>query len=419
MNTNQWVDIDEHQPEYGDEPLPPERKKIRPTRWIIPLLLVIAPFIYNFIEARVPWSSLDKKEKSARWMLASMSVDRLEMALASGMPIDHEDRSAYGTTLIQFMMMSDGTTPEAYENKTAIIRAAAEAGADLDSAWLFGHTPLDLNLRAKPGSNWKITGDLLIELGADVDGKSDTEMRRHSPLTQLIEKGSPDSPAHTESKDKSKAADKSFNVARAKIDLAYIEKGLEPPKPPEKKESFDPQWQDKIRWLISHGAGFDGVARADALRTAISSKKSPEVISFLLELGADPDPQGISMITSCLEVSGAHRCRHSTEIVQLLLDAGADVNQGDENSRPLLAAARKCCKHNLDIIPKLLEAGADPTFADTQTRWRRMDPSEIYYKHKSIIEYARENKALQGTPELEALEKAVAEAATDTASTRR
>ncbi|MGE4615269.1 MAG: hypothetical protein AAEJ46_13120, partial [Planctomycetota bacterium] len=143
------------------------------------------------------------------------------------------------------------------------------------------------------------------------------------------------------------------------------------------------------------------------------------VISFLLELGADPDPQGISMITSCLYDSGAHRCRHASEIVQMLLDAGADVNQGDERSRPLLAAARKCCRHNLDIIPKLLEAGADPTFADTQTRWRRMDPSEIYYKHKSIIEYARENKALQGTPQLEALEKAVAEAATDTASTRR
>ncbi|MBT6540653.1 MAG: hypothetical protein HOM39_03690 [Planctomycetes bacterium] len=418
MNTNQWVDIDEHQPEYGDEPLLPERKKFRPTRWIVPLLLVIAPFIYNFIEARVPWSSLDKKEKSARWMLASMSVDRLEMALASGMPIDHEERSAFGTTLIQFKMLNDGSTPAAYEKKTAIIRAAAEAGADLDSVWLFGQTPLDLNLHAEPGSNWKITGDLLIELGADVDGKSDTEMRRHSPLTQLIEKGSPDSPAY-ENENASKAEDQSFNLARTQIEIAYLSKGLEPPKPPEKKESIDPEWQDKIRWLLSHGASFDGVARADALGTAISSKKSPEVISFLLELGADPDPQGISMITSCLKVSGAHRCRHSTEIVQLLLDAGADVNQGDENSRPLLSAARKCCKHNLDIIPKLLEAGADPTFADTQTRWRRMDPSEIYYKHKSIIEYARENKALQGTAELEALEKAVAEAATDTASTRR
>ncbi|MEE2857766.1 MAG: hypothetical protein VX949_10275 [Planctomycetota bacterium] len=396
----------------------PPKKSSGIGKTILVLLMVASPFIFNFIKARVPWSMLDKKEKSARWMLASTSVDRLEMALASGMPIDHEERSAFGTTLIQFMMMSDGTTPEAYENKTAIIRAAAEAGADLDSAWLFGHTPLDLNLRAKPGSNWKITGDLLIELGADVDGKSDTEMRRHSPLTQLIEKGSPDSPAHTESKDKSKAADKSFNVARAKIDLAYIEKGLEPPKPPEKKESFDPEWQDKIRWLISQGAAFDGVARADALKTAISRKKSPEVISLLLELGADPDPQGISMITSCLYDSGAHRCRHASEIVQMLLDAGADVNQGDERSRPLLAAVRKCCEHNLDIIPKLLEAGASPMFTDTRKRQRRGDPSETYFRHTSIIEYARGNSALQGTPELEMLEKAVAAANLESATAR-
>lgn len=396
----------------------PPKKTSGIGKTILVLLMVASPFIFNFIKARVPWSMLDKKEKSARWMLASTSVDRLEMALASGMPIDHEERSAYGTTLIQFMMMSDGTTPEAYENKTAIIRAAAEAGADLDSAWLFGHTPLDLNLRAKPGSNWKITGDLLIELGADVDGKSDTEMRRHSPLTQLIEKGSPDSPAHTESKDKSKAADKSFNVARAKIDLAYIEKGLEPPKPPEKKESFDPEWQDKIRWLISQGAAFDGVARADALKTAISRKKSPEVISLLLELGADPDPQGISMITSCLYDSGAHRCRHASEIVQMLLDAGADANQGDGRSSPLTSAVRNCCKHNLDIIPKLLEAGANPMFADTDRRQRRGDLSEIYFRHTSIIEYARGNSALQGTPELEMLEKAVAAANLESATAR-
>ncbi len=419
MNANQWVNIDEHQPEFGDEPLPPERKKFRPTRWIVPLLLVIAPFIYNFIEARVPWSSLDTREKSARWMLASMSVDRLEMALASGMPIDHEAPAAFGATLLQFNLLRDGSTPAAYEKKTAIIRAAAKAGADLDSVWKFGQTPLDLNLRRSSGSTWKLTGDLLIELGADVDGQSGTEMRMHSPLTQLIKMSTPDSPALTESKAKSKAEDKSYNVARAKIDLAYIEKGLEPPKPSEKKESIDPEWQDKIRWLISQGAAFDGVAKEDALKTAISYNKSPEVISLLLELGADPDPKGKSMITSCLYDSGAHRCRHASEIVQLLLDAGADVNQGDERSRPLLAAVRKCCRHNLDIIPKLLEAGADPTFADTQTRMRRMDRSEIYYKHTSIIEYARENKALQGTPQLEALEKAVAEAATDTASTRR
>jgi hypothetical protein len=102
----------------------------------------------------------------------------------------------------------------------------------------------------------------------------------------------------------------------------------------------------------------------------------------------------------------------------MLLDAGADVNQGDERSRPLLSAVRNCCKHNLDIIPKLLEAGANPMFADTRKRQRRGDPSEIYFRHTSIIEYARGNSALQGTPALEMLEKAVAAANLESASAR-
>jgi ankyrin repeat protein len=376
------------------------------------LLMVASPFIFDFFEARVPWSSLDKKEKSARWLLASSSVDRLEMALASGMPIDHEEPSAFGTTIIQFRMLTDGSTTEEYEEKTEIIRAVAEAGADLDSVWCFGQTPLGLNLRCDPGSNWKITGDLLIELGANVDGQSGTEMLRQSPLTKVIEDNCPDSPT------KKVVKDPTVNAARAAIDLEYYSRGLEPPKPVEKKETIDPEWRDKIRWLVSHGAGFDGVARVHALGTAISRKKSPEVISLLLELGADPDPQGFSMITRCLKKSGGYRCRHASEIVQMLLDAGADVNQGDERSRPLLSAVRNCCKHNLDIIPKLLEAGANPMFADTRKRQRRGDPSEIYFRHTSIIEYARGNSALQGTPALEMLEKAVAAANLESASAR-
>ena len=50
----------------------------------------------------------------------------------------------------------------------------------------------------------------------------------------------------------------------------------------------------------------------------------------------------------------------------------------------------------IPIITKLLEAGADSSFRSS--------------RGVPIIEFARENEALQGTPEMEALEKAVAAA---------
>jgi ankyrin repeat protein len=392
----------------------PPKKKSSTRKILLVLLLAVSPWLYDFISDRIPWSWLDDAEKRTRWLLATQSVDHLELALASGMPIDHKDRPHNGHTLLQFSMMKDGTTPKAFQKKSELIRAMAEAGADLDSVWLFGNTPLAINLRNNSGSDWKKTGDLLIELGADVNGQSGKKKRRYSPLTKVIE-NCPNSPA------KKKINDQSFNTSQARIDLQYLKRGLEPPKPVEKKVPFDPEWKDKIRWLVSHGASFDGDVRVQALGMAISREKSPEVVSLLLELGADPDSGKKSAICFVLHDlytnSSAYRCRHSSEIVQMLLDAGADVNHGDEKSRPLLSAVRGCCEHNLDVIPMLLKAGANPTFADMQRRQRRGDPSENYFMHKSVIEYARENEALQGTPEMEALEKAVAAAnlAADTA----
>ena len=160
-------------------------------------------------------------------------------------------------------------------------------------------------------------------------------------------------------------------------------------------DSLDPE---KIRWLVSRGARFDGVSQATALGTAIGSKKSPEVFALLLELGADPDPQGLSMIIESLRGPGicrsTYRCRHSTEIVRMLINAGADVNH--ENKRgysPLLVAAQKCCEHNRGIIPMLLSAGAKP------------EASGAAGVMAPVLRAARENEALQGTHALELIEK--------------
>lgn len=366
----------------------PPKKKSSTRKILLVLLLAVSPWLYDFISDRIPWSWLDDGAKRNRWLLATQSVDRLELALASGMPIDHP--GVYGATLIHYHVVGKTKTSEEFERKSEMIRAVVEAGGNLDSVWL-GQTPMDITFHRNSGSDWKKTGDLLIELGADVNGQSGKKKRRYSPLTKVIE-NCPDSPA------KEKINDQSFNTSQARIDLQYLKRGLEPPKPVEKKVPFDPEWKDKIRWLVSHGASFDGGLLVQALGMAISREKSPEVVSLLLELGADPDPQGISVITTCLKKSGAYRCRHSTEIVRMLLDAGADVNGEARGSSPLLAAAQHCCEHNLDIIPMLLSAGAKP------------DVSGVAGVQAPILRVARHNEELQGTLALELLEKAVAAA---------
>ena len=384
------------------------KKKFSPTKLVLTSLLVAAPFVIDFVENRIPWSWLNDAEKRNKWLLASSSVDHLKQALASGMPLEYKDNTPMKTTLLQYSIVKDGTTPEKFQKKSELIRAMAEAGADLDAEWLFSDTPLSTNLRINSCSDWKKTGDLLIELGADVNGQSGEKKRRWSPLDKVI-MNTPDALP------KKDADNSSFDINQHQLDWIYIERGLDPPEPVEKKKSFDPLWEEKIRWLVSRGARFDGVSQVTALGMAFSLKKSPEVIALLLELGADPDPQGLSMIIESLRSRGTrptYRCRHSTEIVRMLINAGADVNH--ENKRgysPLLTAAQNCCEHNLDIIPMLLSAGAKP-----EARGAVQGASGVM---APVLRAARENEALQGTHALELIEKAVAAAEIKSATVKR
>jgi len=386
------------------------KKKFSPTKLVLTILLVAAPFVIDFVEDRnsedrIPWSSLNDAQKHNRWLLASSSVDHLKQALASGMPLEYKDSTPMKITLLLFSVVADGTTPEKFQKKSELIRAMAEAGADLDAEYFYWNSPLALNFhRFNSKSDWKKTGDLLIELGADVNGHSGEKNWLLSPLIQVI-KNSPDALPSPPKKD---ADNSSFvDINQHRLDLKYIERGLDPPEPVEKKESFDPLWEEKIRWLVAQGASFDGVEIVNALGTVISEEKSPEVISLLLELGADPDPQGASMITRCLRSSGAYRCRHSTEIVRMLVNAGADVSGAEPCKNPLLAAAQYCCEHNLDIIPMLLSAGAI------------LDASGVAGMKAPILRVARNNEKLQGTHALELIEKAVAAAEIESATVKR
>ena len=325
---------------------PPKKKSV--TRQILlALLLAASPWL---LSDRIPWSWLDHKSQQLRFVTACGSVEELHRALATGMPIDEQ---GLGWPFAYHVVFNETLAPQ---QRDEVLLAFADAGGDVSFGYPF--SPLILLLHKTP-VGWKETGKLLIERGKGINNRGSGSENR-SVVEQFFRCGlAPNSDE--------------FNTSEKIIPNAH--------------------WKEIIAWLIENGVDKDR-----AMYFAMAESASPEVVSWLLELGADPDSGKKSVI--CYVLERFHKSiaywRSSPEIVQILLDAGADVNHGDEGSRPLLSAVRRCCEHNLEVITKLLEAGADPSFRSS--------------RGVPIIEFARENEALQGTPEMEALEKAVAAA---------
>ena len=162
--------------------------------------------------------------------------------------------------------------------------------------------------------------------------------------------------------------------------------------------AIDARQVEMCRLLLAHGADPDVTAlRGDspltrALRRTASDKREP-IVRLLLDAGADPELHGdldvpplnvASMYgrTRAVELlleAGADvnrrggRCDATpllyaasggapSELVSLLIRAGADLNATDSEGRTALSEAAACGR--VDLVEILLRSGADPTLRD-------------------------------------------------------
>jgi ankyrin repeat protein len=130
-----------------------------------------------------------------------------------------------------------------------------------------------------------------------------------------------------------------------------------------------------VRTLLAHGAAVDArhVGRGElrgrtALMFAVANSRKVEVIQFLLDRGADvsvKDALGESPLTLALKSK-------DVPLAQLLVERGADVNATDRFGRPALISAIKLQRPSFGapspvpaLVRAMLEHGADVEAKDS------------------------------------------------------
>ena len=138
---------------------------------------------------------------------------------------------------------------------------------------------------------------------------------------------------------------------------------------------------DLARALHAEGASLDGRTADGASLVDIAASTCPDAIPWLLETGARPSVHALvvadrrdavrALLLKSPEL--VHRVNHEgdgplayavehglEDMVELLLEFGADPNLPEENAPFGSALARACLRHDLPFMRRLLEAGAVP-----------------------------------------------------------
>ena len=126
----------------------------------------------------------------------------------------------------------------------------------------------------------------------------------------------------------------------------------------------------KVQQLIADGVDLNAIAACNrtALSLAIQSGDI-SIIQTLLENGADPNlsdetDDGFAAESPLMMAAGTFFATNRADMVRLLIQQGADVNQQDAIGQTALMSA--LCYSDIAVIEALLEANADPNIEDKE-----------------------------------------------------
>ena len=117
--------------------------------------------------------------------------------------------------------------------------------------------------------------------------------------------------------------------------------------------------KDVIETIVNHDVDINATDKNNATALMIACKRgNKDAINVLLTAGADPNIADIDGDT-CLH--SASRNNSCTDILQAIINHGADVNATRKNITALMIASKN---GNIDAVNVLLKAGADTTIVD-------------------------------------------------------
>jgi ankyrin repeat protein len=236
----------------------------------------------------------------------------------------HGSQRVFGVVLAKVTDRS--TLPlAAFKGDLNAVRAFVQSGADVNAADEFGCTPLHWAAAA----NVNDVADFLVANGADVNAED------NDGLTPLL--------------------------AARRLDM--------------------------IRFLVSKGA--DVNVKGDTLgytrlHKACQFENDLDVATFLISKGADVNTRNNWGITPLIGTS----TNGNREMVQLLIDNGADVNMGYWNGTPLLVAA---AAGHTDVVKLLIDKGANINASDDRGRTPLSRAQQ--QGHSKIVELLRQHGA--------------------------
>lgn len=284
------------------------------------------------------------------WMVFEQGTAEQVLAEIAKLPEETglDTRNEIGMTPLMFAAMSGGDP--------AIMRTLLEAGADPNAKLMveasqqgnflgFGsfENMTALGFALFQSCNAEAIG-LLLEAGADVNARF---AWGETPLHL----------AASSSKLKAGVVDLLI-AAGAEIDATMDNSGFTPLHWAAMKEHAE-----AVSSLLHAGANPHAIAgdQYQALSFAVNSRENAGMVKQLLEAGVDVNFAGKAGFTPLMNTE-------SPEILQILLDAGADLEAQDENGRTALMWAVQPFYKNERTVAFLLESGAELETRDNAGR---------------------------------------------------